>query len=272
MAEKIVSPGVFTRENDLSFLSQGIGEIGAAIIGPFAKGPAFVPTVVNTQSEFESMFGTPDGSYYTGYTVQNYLREAGTVTIVRVGHIGGYTQRGTQGIVVSGSGAGHKLVGVLKSTHNWTTSGNGDAITASLLDADVSSSDFVIQLSGSDVAYNTAISASILYTAGNDLSDVFGGNPRGSKGVYVAQFFENAAASTFNAASGSVISLVNLGEQSFVGQDISHASTPWIKSQLISGERHDLFRFHTLGDGTTYNKEYKVSIFNVKGSWRNKFY
>ena len=46
MAEKIVSPGVFTRENDLSFLSQGIGEIGAAIIGPFHKGPAFVPTVV----------------------------------------------------------------------------------------------------------------------------------------------------------------------------------------------------------------------------------
>jgi len=30
MAEKIVSPGVFTRENDLSFLAQGIGEIGAA--------------------------------------------------------------------------------------------------------------------------------------------------------------------------------------------------------------------------------------------------
>ena len=30
MAEKIVSPGVFTRENDLSFISQGIGEIGAA--------------------------------------------------------------------------------------------------------------------------------------------------------------------------------------------------------------------------------------------------
>ena len=266
MAEKIVSPGVFTRENDLSFLSQGIGEIGAAIIGPFSKGPAFVPTVVNTQSEFESIFGTPDGSYYTGYTVQNYLREAGTVTIVRVGHIGGYTQQGTVGIVVSGSGAGHKLVGVLKSTHNWTTSGNGDAITASLLDADVSSSDFIIQLSGSDAAYNTAISASILYTAGNDLSDVFGGNPRGSKGAYVSQFFENSAASTFKAASGSVISLVNLGEQSFVGQDCSFASTPWITSQKISGETHQLFRLHTIGDGTYANTEYKVSIFNVKAA------
>ena len=29
MAERIISPGVFTRENDLSFLPQGIGEIGA---------------------------------------------------------------------------------------------------------------------------------------------------------------------------------------------------------------------------------------------------
>jgi len=28
MAERIVSPGVFTRENDLSFLAQGVGEIG----------------------------------------------------------------------------------------------------------------------------------------------------------------------------------------------------------------------------------------------------
>ena len=41
MAENIISPGVFTRENDLSFLPQGIGAIGAAIIGPTVKGPAF---------------------------------------------------------------------------------------------------------------------------------------------------------------------------------------------------------------------------------------
>jgi len=37
MAERIVSPGVFTRERDLSFLPQGISEIGAAIIGPLIK-------------------------------------------------------------------------------------------------------------------------------------------------------------------------------------------------------------------------------------------
>ena len=120
MAERIVSPGVFTRENDLSFLAQGIGEIGAAFIGPFKQGPAFVPTIVRTQSEFEEIFGTPDGTYYTDYAVQNYLREAGTATIVRVGGVGGYTQAAPLGILASGStnGSSDKIIGVLYSTHN----------------------------------------------------------------------------------------------------------------------------------------------------------
>ena len=52
MAERIVSPGVFTRERDLSFLPQAIGEIGAAIIGPTKKGPAFTPTQISNYQEF----------------------------------------------------------------------------------------------------------------------------------------------------------------------------------------------------------------------------
>jgi len=55
MAERIVSPGVFTREKDLSFLPQGIAEIGAALIGPTKKGPAFVPTIIRNFQEFEEM-------------------------------------------------------------------------------------------------------------------------------------------------------------------------------------------------------------------------
>ena len=57
MAERIVSPGVFTREKDLSFLPQGVAEIGAAIIGPTERGPAFTPTVITSESEFQDMFG-----------------------------------------------------------------------------------------------------------------------------------------------------------------------------------------------------------------------
>ena len=260
MAEKIVSPGVFTRENDLSFLSQGIGEIGAAIIGPFAKGPAFVPTVVNTQSEFESIFGTPDGSYYTGYTVQNYLREAGTVTIVRVGHVGGYNHVEPIAIKVEDPETEEfKVVGTLHVTHL------GDeqvGLPSTVITSEPSSSQFTI--SGSELGFSGSVS--ILPAAGNDLSDVFGESPRGSKNAYSYVYFENAATQLQSVLNqgGSVV-LENMPEQEFL-QDISFASTPWIKSQLISEERHDLFYFETLGDGTNYNKEYKVSIFNVKAA------
>ena len=72
MAEKIVSPGVFTRENDLSFIAQGVGAIGGAFIGPFKQGPAFKPTIVTTQAEFEDIFGVVDSTYYTENAVQNY--------------------------------------------------------------------------------------------------------------------------------------------------------------------------------------------------------
>ena len=91
MAERIVSPGVFTRERDLSFLPQGIAEIGAAIIGPTLKGPAFVPTIISNFPEFEEMFGSTDKRFYTPYAVEQYLRSAGQVTIVRILNTSGYT-------------------------------------------------------------------------------------------------------------------------------------------------------------------------------------
>ena len=257
MAEKIVSPGVFTRENDLSFISQGVGQIGAAIIGPFQKGPAFVPTVVNTQSEFEEIFGTPNGEYYTGYTVQNYLRDAGTVTIVRVGNQGGYTELGPQAIISSGSSV--DLISTIFQTHNGDgTSNSGSTLT--IADSGSVGSEFNITISGS-----SAISASTNPADGNDIGDVFGSNPRGSKKVYAYNYFENFATENNSTIDSSSTQLITLGDQVFT-QDIQEASTPYIKSQLISGERHDLFRFHTLGDGSNYNKEYKIIIFNVKAA------
>jgi hypothetical protein len=264
MAEKIVSPGVFTRENDLSFLAQGIGEIGAAIVGPFAKGPAFLPTVVNTQSEFEEIFGTPDGTYYTGYAVQNYLREAGTVTIVRVGHVGGYSHVDPIAIAVSGSTAqgGIKIIGSLHVTNE----NNEDVgLTGSVITANTGSSAF--QISGSTLGYNQ--SASIDPADGNDLSDVFGESPFGTKNAYTYTYFEKTATNAVanDLISGSKVVLVQLSTQEFAAEDgPTFASTPWVKSQLISGERHDLFRFHTLGDGNPYNTQYKIGISNVRAA------
>jgi hypothetical protein len=256
MAEKIVSPGVFTRENDLSFIAQGVGAIGAAIVGPFKKGPAFLPTVINTQSEFEELFGTPDGTYYTGYTVQNYLQEASSVTIVRVGQTGGYTHNAPTAISVSGS-SGNTLISALYATSEVSESaGFADASLESI----VSASDFNITIGAS-----TITSASILPTSANDVRDVFGDSGKGIKDAYSYVYFEEAASNLDNGdttINGTVIA-TELPTQVF-STDILEASTPFIQSQLISGLRYNLFRFHTQGHGSIYNKEFKVSISNVK--------
>jgi hypothetical protein len=264
MAERIVSPGVFTRENDLSFLAQGIGEIGAAFIGPFKQGPVFVPTIVRTQSEFESIFGTPDGTYYTEYAVQNYLREAGVATIVRVGGVGGYQEAAPIGIFASGGLVGEKLIGVLHSTK----SGNQNVPKSVTLVSDpraAYSGSFLI--SGSDFGF---ISASILPRDANDLSDVFGASPFGSKRAYTYTYFENLASSSYsntsgNGLSGTVVSATALPQQNFAF-DAKAAETPMVQSQLISGDRFDLFKFVTLGHGTLYNTKFKIGISNVKAA------
>ena len=90
MAEKIVSPGVFTNEIDQSFLPATAGPIGAAIVGPTIRGPVLIPTVVSSYSEYTSVFGETirSGSdtyqYLTSHTAKEYLSQGGPLTIVRV--------------------------------------------------------------------------------------------------------------------------------------------------------------------------------------------
>ena len=93
MAEKIISPGVFTKEIDQSFLPAAIGDIGAAVVGPTVKGPALIPTVVNSYGDFEQRFGTSfksgsvGGTYYqylTSHTAEEYFRNGSIMTVVRV--------------------------------------------------------------------------------------------------------------------------------------------------------------------------------------------
>jgi hypothetical protein len=91
-SERIVSPGVFTREIDQSFLAQGVAAIGGVIVAPFNKGPGFSPTVITSEGDLSSIFGDPDGTLYGPITAQQYLRQQGQVTVCRVGGLGGYVQ------------------------------------------------------------------------------------------------------------------------------------------------------------------------------------
>ncbi len=90
MAEKIISPGVFTNEIDQTFLPAAVADIGAALIGPTLKGPAGVPTVVTSFSDFQAKFGdvVKSGSdsvqFLTSHAAEQYLQNSDTLTVVRV--------------------------------------------------------------------------------------------------------------------------------------------------------------------------------------------
>ena len=233
MAERIVSPGVFTRERDLSFLPQAIGEIGAAIIGPTKKGPAFTPTAITSFSEFEEIFGGVDNRFYTPYTVEQYLRSAGVVTIVRILGLGGYvvdsvalqfSGSATTTLAVLAPSRGSSGVGDLSGTHV------GGAITLGVsaseagnittrYNATVSSSantwdSFVLTVSGSggiDEDYTLSFNTS----SANFITEVISGDPQSAKSgtsnsnVYVYKVFKTAShrlAGTSTSTNGIIVS------------------------------------------------------------------
>ena len=250
MSEKIVSPGVFTRENDLSFLQQGVAEIGAAFIGPFKEGPV-VPTIVNSQAEFETLFGNVDDTYYTPLAVQSYLREAGTATIARIAGVGGYVETAPL-LLTATSGSTTASLGILFNATSASNAGfAGSTVTSG------SAGDFLI--SGSNAGL---LSASLDSTDVNDIEAVFGTTPFGSKKPYVYGFFKNATM-TFDANVSASVTV--LGNQSFAF-DAQEAQTPMIQSQTISGERFPLFQLETLGVGNAANTKVKVGITNIKSA------
>lgn len=70
MAETLLSPGVLTRENDQTQITQGPITAGAAIIGPTVSGPVRIPTLVTSYSDYLNKFG---GSFISGGTSYEYL-------------------------------------------------------------------------------------------------------------------------------------------------------------------------------------------------------
>ena len=263
--ERIVSPGVFTRERDLSFLTQGISEIGGAFIGPTPKGPAFIPTIVRSQQEYVTRFGEADANHYTGLTVKNYLREAGVATVVRVLGTEGYTPTTAQSVAIYTTGsAGRKLYAVLHPTSTGNT-----LVTAS---AAGTTSSFSLVVSGTGASTSNVSSSGINGTEGSAayFGDLFSTAPSSTKAAYIYALFPGALTGSlgfsgsthFIAETSSLV--LNFSGSTFGAY--SHASTPWIQSQTIGGSRVDLFKLHTLSDGNSSNSEIKVSFINMKPS------
>ena len=259
MAERIVSPGVFTREKDLSFLPVGIGEIGAALIGQSIKGPAFVPTKVESFNEFQQKFGGLTEDSYLPYTAQAYLEEAGTATIVRVLGKDGYTAK-PLALVLTGSGLSQTVAAVL---HPTTTLGSGDMDISAITDGEGAGS-FVLTLSGSGINSASDVnvtSASLDPSSANYITKIYGYAPKSSKDAYTLLNFSTFQSSSLTDAT--VTASLQPVDIDYTNSYLE-ASTPWIKSQKVGGVASNLIKFHTLSHGNSTNYEFKVGIRDIK--------
>lgn len=258
MAERIVSPGVFTQERDQSFLAEGVAQIGAAFIGPTTMGPAFIPTQVVGVDGFVRTFGEPDTTSYLGYSVKNYLQQAGSATIVRVLGEGGYTETGA--VLYASGSAGKKIFAVF---HPSIEGGNGglNAGFTTITEAG-STSSFGLVLATANQS-TSASALSVFPSSTSYVGTFFGYDAQSptSASAYTYAIFPEAISQAGNGVfidSGSIV--VGFAE------DYNNAVTPWIQSQPIGGTARKLFKVHTLGDGNVSNTMYKVSITGIAPS------
>lgn len=80
-----LSPGVFTREIDLSLVPSNTGPLRPVFVGTAKKGPMNVPTLVANPQQFVDIFGEPFPTSYLGYAALSYFEEGNQAYIVRVG-------------------------------------------------------------------------------------------------------------------------------------------------------------------------------------------
>jgi hypothetical protein len=261
MAERVVSPGVFTREKDLSFLPQGIDTIGAALIGPTNEGPAFVPTQVRNFAEFEKKFGSESQDFYVPFTAKQYLRSAGAVTIVRVLGLGGYAND-TVVLGISGS-KGVFAAATLKPSKG---AADPDALEiagphSASLAAGGTRDSFTLNLTDTNGAARGTFALSFLTSSANYITRVFSEDAQDTtKKVYVYSNFQ----ATQNLMGGSDKVFVASGSDEAFSFDYKVATTPAIQSQLINSARTDLFKVNTRAHGTNMNSKYKIGISDVK--------
>ena len=268
MAERIVSPGVYTKEIDKSFLPGVIGQIGAAVVGPTAKGPALTPTLISSRADYEKVFGSTGDGLYVPIVVNEYLKNGGNaITVTRLLYEGGYNYQDGVLAIIATSGSVETITHVLHPTNQ--LSGTGTNLLGNSLINSGSSGSFEIKLSGSYAGTfslypttGTGVSASVVSTDNSYVSKIFGYNPASTSYPVYVQYENPTATSLFNNLSGVTTKLVKFSDYKFQDSFLV-AQTPWVTSQKIGTTVRNLFKFATLSHGTAVNNELKVSISNI---------
>ena len=278
MAERIVSPGVFTNEVDQSFLAGGVAQIGAAVIGPTVKGPALIPTQITSMGDFEKTFGTFTDDSYVPFVVNDYLRNGNVITVTRLLYEDGYNIQNGALAIQAESGSVKVVTHILHPTQ--AVLGAGSVVDANYFEDSVltsnNSGSFVLAVSGT-FATDTSVpgysaflagngspvSASIVATDNTYITKTYGRSPKSLDYPVYVQYENDNASALFNNLGDVTLTVHKYTNYKYL-KDFSTAATPFITSQKIGSTAKNLFKFHTLSHGDSVNAEVKVGIRDIK--------
>lgn len=80
-----LSPGVFTKETDVSLFAPAISSTIFGLVGVFSKGPVNKATFVSNMDDLVNTFGKPVSGHYSTLAGLQYLRKGRQLQVVRIG-------------------------------------------------------------------------------------------------------------------------------------------------------------------------------------------
>ena len=278
-----VSPGVYTSEKDISFVTKQIGVTTLGLVGETTKGPAFQPIFVKDYNEFKSFFGGQNATKVKGtdilqyelpYIAKSYFTKSNQMFITRVLGLSGYDA----GVSWAITNENNEVLVSLRSrgsydaseTMVWNVSGATDLNITTTGGTIPLKSDFEIEAiiegnTGNTISYTVSLDN----TKKNFITRVLGAEATiGSAAIFVEEVYThlindgltnlNGAFSAVTTSLASEIIFDNYKEE------YKSATSPYVVSEIVGSEIFKLFKFITISDGDAANSEIKISIANIR--------
>lgn len=229
-----VSPGVYTSEKDLTFITRQVGVTTLGLVGETTKGPAFQPIFVSNYGEFQSFFGGLNATkvkdnnaplYELPYIAKSYLSQSNQLFVTRVLGLSGYDAGLAWGLTLDAA-LDPASVTITQTGSTYPTLIRYTATTAGTVTNVVSNDSFVQTLYNSGLLTTQLAFLGITTTgATSTIGPVY--QKTGSN-------FSGVSFNLYVTATGSATTLTNTGTTSGVTVYYSGTVYSGVENQLVA--------------------------------------
>jgi hypothetical protein len=303
MADKVfVSPGVYTSEKDLTFVTRQVGVTTLGLVGETTKGPAFQPIFVSNYDEFTSFFGglnatkikdTGAPKYELPYIAKSYLSQSNQLFVTRILGFSGYDAGLAWGIsldaALDGSTTGTtgggitdaSLISYTADSGTLTTVVSSDPLVQSLWDEGLLTNELTYLATAPTAATPTLIGP-VFDKSGDTFSGVSINHKVVAEGLFgslqtgttsgVTVHYSGAG---FSNVEDKIVALLRsratVDADEFVRPQITGSTDIGFDPSVTAAETNVLGNFTITGDSTTQgNFSYSLSLDKTKNNYITK--